>query len=372
MSGRGGTVRHYLPGGLEHGGGIGRFVGYLIAADGARCHRIVDTRGPRMTLGSPFRLLGAMGAMAMDRVARPSVIHHIHVAGRGSTVRKLVLTFAARLLGCRHLLHLHDYDYAADYMRRRAVGQALVRRMFQGADEVIVLGQRDRRLMNEELGVAQDRVSVFHNCVPDPGPIIRPDRAFPTILFLGRLSDRKGVPELLEALASPEVMQERWTAILAGDGPVSQYRERARELGIFDRIEMPGWLPADAVETLLRRADILVLPSHAEGMSMAVLEGLAHGLAVVTTPVGAHEEAIADGMNGIFVPPGDVPALSSALGGLLRNPGRRHKLAGSGRALFLSRFSMSAYLPRLEALYATIGQTAQQRGRCQDPEHEPD
>ncbi|MFC0201930.1 glycosyltransferase family 4 protein [Paracoccus rhizosphaerae] len=365
-------VRHYAAGGSEHGGGIGRFIGYVAAAEGSARHSVVDTRGPRLSLGSPLRLLAAMMVMAGDRLTSPSCIHHIHVAGRGSTIRKLVLTTAARALGCRHVLHLHDYDYARDYARRSTIGRIIVRRMFQSADAVIVLGQHDFRLMTEVLGVRPERVVVFHNCVPDPGQGETQVRVCPRIVFLGRLSGRKGVPELLEALASPEMAVAPWKAVIAGDGDVARFRDLARSLGIGHRIEMPGWLDAAEASALLGQADVLVLPSHAEGMAMAVIEGLAHGLAVVTTPVGAHEEAITNGLNGIFVTPGDVQSLSAVLVTLVTDPDRRRALSHGARALFLSRFSMATYMRRLDALYADIGRKASKRGPYQDPEHEPD
>ena len=351
------SVRHHGPGGREHGGGIGRLIGYVAdAAQGhGAAHRITDTRGPRLGVVSPVRLLAALGAMAGDRIAAPGRIQHIHVAGRGSTARKLVLAAGARALGCPHVLHLHDYDYAADYERRPAWARALVRRMFRGADRVIVLGERDRATAIRLLGTDPARVAVFHNCVPDPGPRPPRDEAVPVILFLGRLSERKGVPELLDALADPAMAALPWRAVLAGDGPVETYRRRAQALGLGGRVDMPGWLDERATGALRRGASILVLPSHAEGMAMAVLEGLAHGLAVVTTRVGSHEEAITHGETGLFVPVGDAPALAGALAHLVGAPGARRALGEAGRRLFLERFSMTAYAGRLGRLHAEIG-----------------
>ncbi|QDA35806.1 glycosyltransferase family 4 protein (plasmid) [Paracoccus liaowanqingii] len=365
-------VRHYAPGGKEHGGGIGRFIGYVAAAEGSARHSVVDTRGPWLSLASPLRLLAAMMVMAGDRLSSPFCIHHIHVAGRGSTIRKLMLAAAARVLGCQHVLHLHDYDYAHDYASRSTIGRVVVKRMFQGADAVIVLGQHDCRLMTKVLGVRPERVVVFPNCAPDPGPAEAQVQVCPRIVFLGRLSERKGVPELLAALASPGMAVAPWKAVIAGDGDVARFRDLARSLGIGHRIEMPGWLDVDEAGAILNWADILVLPSHAEGMAMAVIEGLAHGLAVITTPVGAHEEAITDGVNGIFVKPGDIQSLSDALATLVTEPDRRQALSHGGRALFLSRFSMPVYMCRLDALYADICRKASARSPYQDPEHEPD
>ncbi|QWW71982.1 glycosyltransferase family 4 protein [Rhizobium sp. WYJ-E13] len=359
------SVRHYVPGGCENGGGIGRLVGYITssARQAGATHFVTDTRGPRWSAAtSSLRLLGAILTMARDRIAAPARIHHIHVAGRGSTSRKLILTEAARVLGCSHILHLHDYDYASDFAARSPRQQALIRRMFQNADCVVALGQRDHVTLTTLLSVDGHRVVVIHNCVPDPGERRRlPAGQTPLIVFLGRLSERKGVPELLLALSHPTMKELQWRAVLAGDGPVEDYRRQAAAMGLSDLVEMPGWLGADEIKDLCARADILVLPSHAEGLAMAVIEGLAHGLAVVTTRVGAHEEVISDGKTGVFVPVGDQDALAAALAKLVTDPEMRAELSNKGRVHYLNHFSMTAYMRSIEKLYEAISTQPQAR-----------
>lgn len=352
-------VRHYGPGGREDGGGIGRLIGYVVDAATAqgRCQKITDTRGPRWSpLASPPRLLAAMAAMAADRALRPGQLHHIHLAGRGSTARKLLLAGVARRIGCRHVLHLHDYDYGADLERRPSWQQAAIGRMFRGADAVVTLGRRDRDTILG-LGVPPDRVTILPNAVPDPGPRPAPGTPrVPVILFLGRLSERKGVPELLAALSDPMLAALPWRAVLAGDGPVEHYRAQARALGLGDRVTMPGWLDQQATARLCAEADILVLPSHAEGLAMAVLEGMANGLAVVTTRVGAHDEVLTDGRSALFVPVGDPGALAATLARLALDPALRAGLGAEARALFLARFDIAVYLRRLDDFYAALAE----------------
>jgi glycosyltransferase involved in cell wall biosynthesis len=355
LSGNAPSVRHYCPDGRENGGGIGRLLGYVVdaAANEGTTHLVSDTRGLRWQVpGSFARLAGALFSMMRDRVLFPQRIHHIHIAWRGSTVRKLVLAGAARLLGCVYLQHLHDYDYAADYNRRRLWMKRWIGRTFRGADRVIVLGERDRSTVNQLLQVDNARIEVFRNCVPDPGETLPAaiGSTGTTIVFLGRLSERKGVPELL-ALADPRLADLSWRAVLAGDGPVDRYRAEAAAAGIDDRAVMPGWLSEAETRKLCAGADILVLPSYSEGMAMAVLEGLSHGLAVVTMRVGAHEEVISDGVNGVFVPVGDVYALAASLASLIKPPEERARLSRAARAVYLSRFSMTAYLLQLNGLY---------------------
>lgn len=349
-------ARHHLAGGREDGGGIGRMVGYIVdaaAALGDR-HGVVDTRGPQWSpVRSAPRLLAAIGRIVADRVTARAQVQHIHVAGRGSTVRKIVLCAAARAVGARHVLHLHDFDYAADVLRRPAWQQAMVRQMFRGADRVIVLGRRDRDTMTGLLGVEAARVRVLPNAVPDPGPPA-PSGAMPTLLFLGHLGERKGVPELLAALASPLLANAGWRAVLAGGGPVDHYRAEVARLGLADRVVLPGWLGETATRALCASSDILVLPSHSEGLSMAVLEGLAHGLVVVTTPVGAHPEVITDGVTGVLVPVGDADALAQSLATLVGDPAARQRLGKAGRTLFTTRYGMPSYLDALGALYGEV------------------
>lgn len=350
-------IRHYVAGGTESGGGIGRLVSYVLAARNPRFrHEVVDTRGPSWRpMRSVPRLFAAMAVIADDARSGRTVLHHFHIAGRGSTARKLVLGTWARMLGAPYVLHLHDYAYAEDLARRPAWQFDGIRALFLGAEQVIVLGKRDFRTVKFALGVPEDRITILRNCVPDPGPrpaLAAARRGEVRILFLGQLGPRKGVPELLQALADPALPHTGWTATLAGDGPVDQYRAEAARLGLGSRVHLTGWVDADRAAALRAQADILVLPSHAEGFAMAVLEGLAQGLAVVTTPVGAHDEVLIDGRNSLLVPPGNAGALANALDRLIRDPALRARIGAEGRRLYLSGFGIDGYLNTLEKLLA--------------------
>jgi glycosyltransferase involved in cell wall biosynthesis len=148
--------------------------------------------------------------------------------------------------------------------------------------------------------------------------------------------------------------QRRWMATLAGDGPIDEFRNLAEDLGIVERLHFTGWLDQSAVGTLCAGADVLVLPSHAEGLAMSVLEGLSHGLAVITTPVGAHSEVIEPEVSGILVPPGDVAALAGALVRVIEDEGLRRRLAKGARDRFLEGFDVRRYAARLEQLHVGL------------------
>ena len=87
---------------------------------------------------------------------------------------------------------------------------------------------------------------------------------------------------------------------------------------------------------------------------MSVLEGLSHGLAVITTPVGAHSEVIEPEVSGILVPPGDVAALADALARVIQDETLRSRLARGARERFLEAFDIRPYAIRLEQLHAAL------------------
>jgi hypothetical protein len=126
---------------------MGYFLSALPRAAETPDYRVVDTRGPWFLGGARWRiplsvlyLVAAALRIAWIGIAgRPSLIH-ANITGRGSTSRKLMLTGVARALALPYVLHVHDYDYAADFRARGGVMQRLVRGMFAAAGQTIVLG----------------------------------------------------------------------------------------------------------------------------------------------------------------------------------------------------------------------------------------
>jgi len=121
------------------------------------------------------------------------------------------------------------------------------------------------------------------------------------------------VPELVAALSAGRLVGHDWKATLAGDGNIGRFKQEAEQRGIGGRVSFPGWLGRDATAALLASGDIFVLPSHHEGLPVAVLEALAHGLATIATPVGSLPEFLVDRKSVIFVPPANVDKLIDAL-----------------------------------------------------------
>jgi glycosyltransferase involved in cell wall biosynthesis len=175
-----------------------------------------------------------------------------------------------------------------------------------------------------------------------------------TLLFLGRLGERKGSYDLLRAVASISDDFPDLKLLMGGDGEIEKIRVEAQRLGIADKVELLGWVRGPDKTALLTRASVYVLPSYNEGLPMSVLEAMAAGLPVISTPIGGIPEAVTDGVEGNLVKPGDVDAFSAALRRLLSDPSLRRQMGEAARLKVETVFSMDRIVPQIEALYREL------------------
>jgi glycosyltransferase involved in cell wall biosynthesis len=313
--------------------------------------RFVSTRGdikplrPLIYVSSVIRVLLACASGRCDLL-------HVNLASFGSTYRKLLLAGMAAATGTPYILHLHGGEYREFWTTRSRPMKRLIEALFRRAQRIVVLGSVWRDFVAHQVPDAAERITILPNATRAPAkpPAKRADKAAVTILFIGRLNASKGVPELVEALATLKDMTG-WSAVLAGDGEVSQTRAAIRALGLADRVQVPGWLNADQIRDLWLRGDIFVLPSMIENLPLSIVEAFAHGVPVICTPVGSVPEIVEDGRTGLIVPAGDSKALARALERLIQDQGLRNSLASGGLEAFAARFELGGYVRRLAALW---------------------
>jgi glycosyltransferase involved in cell wall biosynthesis len=173
------------------------------------------------------------------------------------------------------------------------------------------------------------------------------------VLGAGRFSPEKGFGVLVEAAAGFCRNNAGAGAVLFGEGPLRGALERrVAELGLRDRVVLPGF--RTDLDALIGGSDVVVLPSYTEGLPNVALEASAAGVPVVATAVGGTPEAIADGVNGFLVPPGEPASIANRVGELLRDADLRARFGAAGRARMRERFTFQAqaqaYLRLLRSL----------------------
>ena len=153
----------------------------------------------------------------------------------------------------------------------------------------------------------------------------------PVMLYHGRVDARKGVLDMLDAVAPLAAEGVRFELLISGIGPsFDEAAARIEALGLSGHARMTGYVDYADVPDVYRRADIFVSPTYAEGFSNTILEAMASRLAVVSCRSVGVVDCIRDGENGLLTEPGDVPALTAALRRLLLQPGERERLAEAG------------------------------------------
>lgn len=175
-----------------------------------------------------------------------------------------------------------------------------------------------------------------------------------TALFVGRLHPVKGLPVLLEAWARAK--PDGWTLRIVGPdeaGHRKTLESDVARLGLGRRVVFSGPLDGDALHHTYQDAALFILPSHTENFGMAVAEGLAHGLPVITTH-GTPWSCVADEACGWWVAC-DPGALASAIGeAAALAPGDLHAMGGRGRNMVARRFSWDTVAASFLDAYATM------------------
>jgi glycosyltransferase involved in cell wall biosynthesis len=172
------------------------------------------------------------------------------------------------------------------------------------------------------------------------------------ILSIGRLTEQKGFPDLINAFASIHIDHPEAMLIIAGDGDDKDaLQTQIDSLGLQDKIRLLGM--RDDARQLMACADIYVNSSHWEGTPVTVLEAMASGLPVIATRVGENPYLLAENA-GILVAPQQPGELAAALQTLLHSPEERQTLASTALQRVKSHYSRETWRKSLLELYASV------------------
>ena len=175
----------------------------------------------------------------------------------------------------------------------------------------------------------------------------------PVLASIGRLSPEKGHLDLVEALGIVTARGHQVTAVFVGDGPERpRIEERIKALGLTGSIHLLGYL--DQTARILQDADLMVLPSHTEGLPNAALEAMAMEVPVLATRVGGTPEVVTDGLTGRLVEARSPASLADAIGDFVANPGEWKAMADRARPEVERRFDFHARTRRLEEIYTQL------------------
>ncbi|AFK21347.1 glycosyltransferase family 1 protein (plasmid) [Haloferax mediterranei ATCC 33500] len=299
-------------------------------------------RATRMILSSLYAIL------LFPFQSRPDIVH-VHSSHTYSFFRSaFFVLFSAYVWRVPVVLHIHGSSFD-EFL---ATDSRLVRRLqsavFDTVDDVVVLSEYWRGLVAQLAD--EEKVHVIANAVDpteyDPTYLTGPVH----LVFISNLIERKGIDELLDAIEVLASMPDlSFEVSIGGGGPFANRVEAIASE--HDNVTYYGFVPEAKKQELISRGTVFVLPTHAEGLPIAMLEGMAGGNAVVSTPVGSIPEVITDD-RGILVTPGEARELAEALAHLIANPEEAVRMGRTNRALIEERYSWQSNADNLVEMYA--------------------
>ncbi len=282
----------------------------------------------------------AAQALRIAELAQAAGLDHLHA--HFATSATATARLAARWAGASYSFTAHARDIFHAGVHREALARRLADAAF-----VATVSDFNARYLRSAFGPAAESVAVIRNgldlaSLPYSPPVVRPSR----IVAVGRLVEKKGFEDLLDAC---RILADRRLAFhceILGDGPLrGQLEARARALGLTPkRVVFRGALPWDRVFEALSRAAVLAAPCRVaadgdrEGLPTVLLEAMALGTPCVATPVTGIPEVVRDGETGLLVPEAAPRALADACLRLLTDEAVALRLAAAARDLVASDY----------------------------------
>lgn len=231
----------------------------------------------------------------------------------------------------------------------------LEKRTYTIADAIVCVSQDTADVLREQYGVPSKKLSVIENAVPEIAELPPVKKDPNTILFIGRLEERKGIWTLLEAMkllheTHPHVKLRLIGSNLIGD----RIHTFIKKNNLQDSVALLGFVDDPFMQRELLNASILVVPSLLEGFGLVAASALMSGTCVVASDAHGLRSIIRNNETGLLFRSGDVHECARALASVLENPGLAEKLAREGRTDALKRFSFVERASDLHDIFTTV------------------
>jgi glycosyltransferase involved in cell wall biosynthesis len=307
----------------------------------------------RVSLRDGLYLTKSLVELALKLTRERPDVAFLTPVGDHSLLREAAFLRLLKLRGIPIVCQFHARYEGELFVTGRPWARRFLGPLLAPADRILLLSEGLRRYFTADF--ARDRTGVLTNFVDSvpyatlPRP--RPAGGPPTVFFLGRLSEPKGLWDLLAAVrpVAERIPDVRFVIGGTAEFPAVE-AEIARvtaELDVGSRVVFPGTLTGERKLAAFGAADVFCLPSHLENQPVVLLEAMAAGLPVVSTSVGTISELVTDGSEGFLIAPRDREALATQLVRLLADPTLRAAMGARGRARVAAQFDRRVVVDRL-------------------------
>lgn len=277
-------------------------------------------------------------------------IVHIHVGLRTSIKRKTIFAKLAKTFNKKIIIHFHpatekhlfDKEYSGN-----------IKTIFNYAHLLIVLSHQWIKWINEAFPDNNYNFEVLYNPCPQVNRNNTHKEKY--ILFAGTLIERKGYNRLIEAFSQIANKYLDWQLVFAGNGEIENAKKIQQKLDIpIEQIKYLGWISGTEKETVFQNASVYCLPSWGEGFPMGILDAIAYGIPIVTTPVGGVPDIIIHKKNGYVFDIYNTEMLAKELEILILSENKRKSFVVETDKLLKHDFDVNVINNQLATLYQDL------------------
>ncbi len=280
-------------------------------------------------------------------------IVHIHMSSYMSFFRKWVIFKLSKWKKLKTIIHIHGSEFEVFFNKSNKFIQRIIIDTFDSADAVIVLSNSWQEFV-QTISINPNIYILYNGSSLEKFSGKKENSNKVIVLFMGRLGKRKGTYDLLAAFEKAIKIVPDLHLILGGDGDVDKVRGLVAQMGLTDHVIVSGWISGEEKARIFKSCDIYVLPSYNEGLPGSILEAMAVGVPIISTPVGGIPEAVIENRNGYLVSPGDVDSLCDKIIKLGQDKNLRKEMGRESREIIKEKFEIKSIVRRLEEIYVAV------------------
>ncbi|HUQ64677.1 MAG TPA: glycosyltransferase family 4 protein [Flavitalea sp.] len=279
-------------------------------------------------------------------------IIHIHHASRGSFLRKSLLALIGKVFGKKIILHIHGGGFHNFYNRAKFL-KPFIKWTLESSDAVICLSEMWKKYYSSAFKLK--RLVIINNVIEEPDVLPQHvQNGSLNLLFLGHVTEKKGVFDLLNVLAANrEHYKHKVKVTIGGVGEDERLKKTISQNEFNGDVNFAGWVNGNKKAELLNSCDVYVLPSYFEGLPISILEAMAYGKPVISTNVGGIPEIVKPGYNGWLFHPGDQEALNNIIREAMDNK-ELLKQYGNNSLNISKKYTPTSVFQSLNDLYTQI------------------
>ncbi len=295
-------------------------------------------------------------------------IIHIAVSSYWGFYKSSLFILIGAILKKKIVSHLHGGAFEKFYVNNNRLIRRYIRFIFNKSDLILTLAQYWYKIVTEIIQVAPAKVQILHNCygvefnqLPISHAELEMERgkeSLVKILFVGALSRKKGVLDLIEICAEIKKHFTQFILYIAGgekeSGILIKIRQAIHYHDLTDQIQLIGEVANQKKLDYFLKSQIFVLPSYVENLPISLLEAMRAGMSIVSTPVGAIPEIIKENENGFLIPAGDLHQFASKIIQLCNDKSLRDRISQKNLRQALNYFNPETYIARLINIYKDL------------------